>query len=528
MPFDAIVVGSGFGGAVAALRLAEAGMRVLVLERGRRWARDTLPRRPDDPWLWSHAHPERENGWLDLRRFPNMAVAQGAGVGGGSHIYANISTEAPRAAFASGWPAAITYDALKPFYDTVAEVMEVQPVPAGQWTRRMELMRDAAQAAGYSERFRQVDLAVQFDADWTYDKDYLSGEAATKWGTNKHGATQGTCVHLGTCDVGCRVSARNTLDLNYLYLAENRHGVEVRPLHLVDRIEPLGASWRVQFDRLENGQRVPGAEEAALVVLAAGSLGSTELLLRNRDVHRTLPALSPILGQNWSSNGDFLTPALYENREVDASAGPTIASIIDFEDGSIGGHRFWIQDGGVPDLLLAWLARKAADPATSFPAKLLIERMQAFLSRREPLRGLMPWFAQGVDAGNGRLSLTGPGLFTPGGELHLAWDVSQSAPLIETIIAMHKTLAAKTGGVAVVPPTWTLFRELVTPHPLGGCNMGEDAATGVVDHGGAVFGYRNLFVLDGAIVPRALGVNPSRTIAALAERNARQIASGPG
>jgi cholesterol oxidase len=150
--------------------------------------------------------------------------------------------------------------------------------------------------------------------------------------------------------------------------------------------------------------------------------------------------------------------------------------------------------------------------------------LQRFVHNSDPLRNVMPWFAQGVDAGNGRLSLTEPGLFARGGDLDLDWDVSASAPLIETIIAMHKKLSEATGGTALVPPTWTLFRDLITPHPLGGCGMGGDTSRGVVDHRGAVFGYQGLYVIDGAIVPRALGVNPSRTIAALAERNAALIA----
>jgi cholesterol oxidase len=257
MAFDAVVVGSGFGGAVASLRLAEAGMSVLVLERGRRWDNTNFPRKPEDPWLWSHASPETRNGWLDLRVFANMTVAQGAAVGGGSQIYANISVEAPRASFASGWPPEIGYDVLKPYYDRVADMMEVRAVPDGQWTGRMKLMRDAAVAAGYGERFRPVDLAVRFDPGWTYRKGYDKGADATVWGDNKHGARQGTCVHLGECDIGCPVLARNTLDLNYLYVAENRHHVEVRPLHLVDCIEPAQAGWRVHFDRLENGARPP-------------------------------------------------------------------------------------------------------------------------------------------------------------------------------------------------------------------------------------------------------------------------------
>src|ERR687884_76941 len=119
MVHDAIIIGSGFGGAVVACRLAQAGMSTIVLERGRRWSPVTFPRRPEDPWIWSHDRPEVNNGWIDLRVFPGMSVMQGAGVGGGSLIYANVSCEAPASAFASGWPSAISYSALKPHYDLV-------------------------------------------------------------------------------------------------------------------------------------------------------------------------------------------------------------------------------------------------------------------------------------------------------------------------------------------------------------------------------------------------------------------------
>jgi len=524
MPFDAIVIGSGFGGAVSACRLAEAGLSVLVLERGRRWDPSNFPRQPDDAWLWNHDAPERENGWLDFRAFPGMAVAQGAAVGGGSLIYANISCEAPPSAFASGWPAEITYSDLKPCYDKVASFMNVQPVPDNQWTERMKLMRDAANAAGFGDRFRKLDLAVTFDPAWTYEADFGRGVAASRAHLNQHGSPQGTCVHLGNCDIGCDVLAKNTLDRNYLYVAENKCHAEIRPLHLVDRIErQADRSYRVYFDRLDSGQRVPGSESARLVIIAAGSLGSTELLLRNRDVHRTLPDVSCTLGKNWSGNGDFLTPAFYADRNVQPSRGPTIAAAIDFLDSSQAGQSFWIEDGGLPDLAVSYLLRKSDDPTTTFKTKMILDSLRVFLRSTEPLRNMMPWFAQGVDAGNGTFRLTQPDLFSSGGKLQLDWDISRSRALIDAIVAMHERLSDVTGGAAIVPPTWSIFKDLVTPHPLGGCNLGNTRDTGVVDHRGEVFGYPNLFVIDGAMIPRALGVNPSRTIAALAERAAALI-----
>jgi cholesterol oxidase len=329
---------------------------------------------------------------------------------------------------------------------------------------------------------------------------------------------QGTCVHLGNCDIGCDVNARNTLDLNYLHLAEQKHHADVRALHLVTSIETASSGYKVHFDDISGGVRKPGSETAPVVVLAAGSLGSTELLLRCRDEQHTLKKVSKTLGQGWSSNGDFLTPAFYLDRAVNPSQGPTIASAIDFQDGALG-SRFWIEDGGLPNLFANFIAEKTKDPSVGFKIKLSLAAIQLFLREHEPFRNIMPWFAQGVDAANGKLGLRK----LPNGrtQLHLDWDVTQSKRVFDQIVSLHERLARETNGVPIVSPAWTLFRDLVTPHPLGGCRVGATAADGVVDHRGEVFGHKGLYVADGAIVPRALGVNPSRTIAALAERIAK-------
>jgi cholesterol oxidase len=520
MAFDVIVIGSGFGGAVTACRLAEAGAQVLVLERGRRWDPATFPRKPTDDWLWNHEHPERRPGWLDVRRFPAMTVAQGAGVGGGSLVYANVSCEAPDHAFHAGWPAEIRYADLKPYYDRVKTFMKVRCVPETQWTARMKLMQAAATNAGFANRFAPLELAVAFRDDWTYKDHYALGVAGSVPWTNAQGARQGTCVHLGNCDIGCDVNARNTLDLNYLYLSENTHHADVRALHLVTAIEPITGGYRVRYDNLAGGTRTPGSETAPIVILGAGSLGSTELLLRCKAAG-TLPGISDKLGAGWSSNGDFLTPAVHWDQDVEPTKGPTIASRITFQDGSQNGSVFWIEDGGLPNLFANYIAEKADDPSIGFKLQLALKALQMFLRENEPFKNIMPWFAQGIDASNGTLRLV-PGS-NGGSKLMLDWDVTQSRQVINDIVEMHQRLAGAAGGWAIVPPTWTLFGELVTPHPLGGCRMGSSSATGVVDHRGEVFGYPKLYVADGAIVPGAVGVNPSRTIAALAERIAEII-----
>jgi cholesterol oxidase len=206
---------------------------------------------------------------------------------------------------------------------------------------------------------------------------------------------------------------------------------------------------------------------------------------------------------------------MYTNRKPEPSRGPTITCAIDFLDRTRDGQSFWIQDGGVPNLMVDLLNRAVTDHPEG---RMVLDWMRGEFLAHVPLENVMPWFAQGVDAANGQLRLHRRFDIEGEWDLTLDWDVARSRDVIDAIVATHRVLSAATGGTPVVPPSWSLAHYLVTPHPLGGCNMGTGPENGVVDHRGAVFGYRNLFVLDGAIVPEAVGVNPSRTIAALAER----------
>jgi cholesterol oxidase len=513
--FDAIVVGSGFGGSVVAARLAERGYRVLVLERGRRWQVHEYPRKPGDAWLWDDRSPERCNGWFDFRMFPNMSVVQGAGVGGGSLVYANISIDAKQATFQNGWPPEIRWNDLQTYYARVKGMLRNEPVPDRQWPHRTDLVREAATNLGWGSKFERLDLAVTFDPAWHYGLPDPHNHSHSKSFTNPQGQQQGTCVHLGECDIGCPVKARNTLDLTYIPLAE-RHHADVRPLHIVRSIAPEPEGYRLHYDRIANGTLASGSASGRLVILSAGSLGSTELLLRCRDIHGTLTNLSPRLGQHWSSNGDFLTPAIHPFRNVQPTRGPTITSAIDLLDGTVNGRDIFIEDGGFPDIARGFMQQLAGMQGDTEQETVLIESVQ-WLTRLNLFRNLMPWFAQARDAADGVLSLKD-------GRLFLHWDVAQSEATINAVVETHQRLAMSTGGAAIVPPAWAWSKDLITPHPLGGAKMGTSRENGVVDHKGEVFGHRNLFVADGAIVPKALGLNPSKTIAALAERVAEFIA----
>lgn len=521
--FDVIVVGSGFGGAIAASRLAGKGMKVLVLERGRRWSPADYPRKAADPWFYSQRSPEARHGWLDLRFFKNMIVAQAAGVGGGSLAYSSVHLEAHPSSFDRGWPAEITYADLKPYYDLVAREMNLQTLPDGQLTTRFKLAREAAAKLGYDNRFAKAPLAITFSPRWHYGLEDPFNPRHSETFVNRQGRQQGTCVHLGNCDIGCDVQAKNGLDLTYLATAE-RHGCEVRPLHLARWIEPAGTGYRVVFDRIADKRLVRGHEDAARVVVAAGSLGSTELLLRSRDERRSLPVLSRQLGRHWSPNANVLSMATYSDPDrVQQSIGPTITATVDFMDGALDRQHFVIEDDGFPDLLLNALRAYVAETGSSPVARSLLARLDEALRGKEGTRNRMLWLGAGVDAGDGELRLERSLLPPFRRRLQLEWSPEHSRGVVESILALHKRMTEATGGRPDIDLAWRVFGNLVTLHPLGGCRMAETDREGVVNHLGEVFGYPKLYVVDGAIVPRPLGRNPAHTIAALAERIAAHI-----
>ena len=487
---------------------------MLVLERGREWAVQDYPSVSDRHWIWDDERPEREHGWIDLRAFRNMTVIQGAGVGGGSLVYANVFIEAEADSFAGGWPSGLDLGALRDGYARAGEMLEVRTLPDGQLTERHNAVREAAGACGYSHRFRKLELAVRFDEDWTYGRPDPHDPRHSVRADNAFGIEQGTCVHCGDCEIGCPVRAKNTLDLNYLARARGE-GAEIRPLHRVSHVAASDRGYRVHFERIENGARVPGEVRADEVYLAAGSLGTTEILLRSRDVFRTLGRLSARLGQGWSANGDFLTLAIHRDRSLSPTRGPTVSCAISFLDGSVGGRKFFVEDLGIPDRIGA-IAREAAkrDPvlASVFAAFAKLPGKHASADR------IMPWFGQAVDASDGTLSLKRRPSLPRRWELDLDWSPEASRPALDALGAMHRRLGRAVNGMPFVPPSWTLAKYLITPHPLGGARMADTADEGVVDPWGEVFGHPGLFVVDGAAIPRPIGLNPARTIAAVAER----------
>jgi cholesterol oxidase len=443
-------------------------------------------------------------------------------VGGGSLHFANVVIDAHEDFFNAGWPPEINFQVLAPYYQMVSDVLHPRRIPPNQFSNRTKLLKEAALLAGFAAQYDEVDLNVKFDDNYTYDASRVPRQEDSVMTPNADGIDQGFCVHLGACSTGCPVEARNTLALNYLPRAE-KHGAEVRPLHLVRNIEPIAGGYKVHFDRIEGGQLKRGTVTGRVVVVSAGSIGSTELLLRCQKQHKTLPNLGKMLGSKWCTNANYLTPAFHD-RKVYPSRGPTItAGIRFFGNNHFNGQRFMIEDGGLPDFLAQYKEnfKNPSGDAQEFAAA-LGTLYQGLLT--QPFDNLMPWFSQGRDEPVGQFSVErerflGFLWFTGAHILKLNWSTSGARKVLDAIQEVHRKLIEKTGGnILLQPPD-----AFITPHPLGGVPLGQTKDTGVVNHLGESFGYRNLYVADGSIMPAPVGHNPSKTIAALSERIVESI-----
>ncbi|MFC7375630.1 GMC family oxidoreductase [Brachybacterium sp. GCM10030268] len=502
---DAIVVGSGFGGAVAAARLAQAGLSVIVLERGRRWALGEFPRRPEleDRWLWRAGQ-----GLYDIRWLDTMGSVQAAGWGGGSLVYANVFSRPYEGVMDERWPSHLRRESLDPYYELAGHMMGIAPAgddPAtGRPAPRTSLIEQMVQGMDIPATVRPS-LAVTF------------GDPET-WHPNVHGVPRRGCAFVGECIIGCNHGAKNTLDVTYLAVAE-QHGARAVTDAEVRRIEThRDSSGRSGYAVTTTSPTDPSAPPrtwtAPRVVLAAGAAATNELLLRARDVHGTLPDLSPQLGRGFSGNGDFLTLAEMPRDAADMTTGPTITTttVLSVPEG---GRSVWfqVQDGAIPPPL-----QELYDAL--LPGR-TVRRWWKHLRGSDPTR-TFALLAMGRDSARGTLRLDDKG------EAALSWSNRWQAHLYRSQRRVGPLVRRLLGGRQYNPPTWSLLRRTITVHPLGGVRPGADAASGVVDDIGQVHGYPGLYVMDGSVVPAATGVNPSATILAGAERAIEAVIRAAG
>ena len=513
---DFVVVGSGFGGSVAALRLVEKGYGVLVVEEGRRWRSEDFPRSNWSlrKYLWLPrlgCHGIQRLDWLG-----DVLVLGGAGVGGGSLVYANTLIVPPVEVLAAGWPAGDMAARLAPHYQTARRMLGAAPPPALGVAE--EHLLAFARSRGRAERFSRPEVGVLLGASPGVEvpDPYFAGR----------GPARATCRLCGGCMVGCRHNAKNTLDQNYLFLAEKLGAAIMAETRAVS-IAPdgTGGYWVDVRPSLGRGARASERLHARNVILAAGALGTVELLLGCRTAG-TLPNLSPALGRFARTNSEVICGARSRHGRVDHSEGLAIASDLE-ADGET--HVQVVRYPGGSDVM-GLLGTLAVDGGGTVP------RWLRWLGRclRHPLdwlRNLWPfgWARKTVvllamQSRDNAFTLVR-------GRRWLGRNLrsrrAPGSPPIPTYLPVANQAAAylaeRMGGFALNAVNEVLLGVPLTAHVLGGARMATSPELGVVDGAGRVFGYPGLWVVDGAAIPVNLGANPSLTITAVAELAMAQI-----
>ncbi len=517
--YDYVIIGSGFGGSVSAMRLAEKGYSVLMLERGKRWDDKDFPVTNWNIWKSLWLPVLRCFGTWQLSFLNGSLALRSSGVGGGSLMYGNVLMETDERLFeAPSWHHLADWKAvLRPHYDTAKRMLGVTTNPR-LW-KADEALREIAMERGEADRFYPTQVGVFFEESAANVPDpFFNGEGPERAG----------CIQCGGCMVGCRYNSKNTLPKNYLYFAL-KWGVKILPeatvtdIRPVDRQEPSSARYEVMY---RNTTAWAFAQKhtvrARNVILSAGALGTLSLLFRCRERTGSLPRLSRRLGDNVRTNSENLQGAGSRDQGTDYSKGIAITSIlftkddtniepVKFSDGSsllrnIGAP---LVDGDtIPERILNSLVEIVRHPVDFFYARFFSRwaRHTTILLYMRPVeealrvgwgRNLFSPFRKGVKF------LTGEGVQLPKG------------PALSN--AITRQFAKKVNGIAQASITDSLLNFPITAHFMGGVPIGRDDSEGVVDVNFQVHNYPGLYVVDGSIMPGNPGVNPTLTITALAE-----------
>ena len=518
--FDYVVVGSGFGGSVSAMRLTEKGYRVLVLERGKRYRDQDFATTNLKVWKFLWLPALRCFGIWQMSFLKAGIILHWSAVGGGSLGYSNVLEVPDDRLFANpSWQHLADWKkTLSPHYETARAMLGVTRNPR-LWTAD-DVLKEIAEEMGQGDTFRPTEVGVFFGPEGEEVPDpYFNGEGPPRRG----------CTHCGACMVGCRSNAKNSLVKNYLYFAE-KWGADIRPEAEVVDIRPLppgqadGARYEVVYRRSTAWLLKPKhCVRARNVVLSAGVLGTVKLLFLCRDVTHSLPNLSPRLGDMVRTNSEALLGGMSHSKKVDYSKGLAITSIFRGDEvTSIEPVRF--PDGSS---LLRILVGPLLDRSGTTPVR-LVKTLWEFL--RHPLDYLSVYvlpgwayrttillFMQTVDnCMRLRLGRSPFTLFRRG--LVSELDVEQAIPSrIDIGHRITRDFATKTNAIAGASISESLLDMEMTAHPMGGCPIGRDAQEGVIGLDCQVHNYPGLYVVDGSIMPANPGVNPSLTITALAE-----------
>ena len=522
--FDFIVIGSGFGGSVSALRLVEKGYRVAVMEMGRRWTPDNLPHSSWSihRWLWRPSLGLR--GFFNMQFFKHATIFHGCAVGGGSITYASTLLSPPDKVWEAGsWSGVADWKAEMPrHYETASRMLGVTENrilgPADY------LLKKAAEAEGSGHTFYCTKVGI-FEPEegepgnQTFPDPFFGGE----------GPARTTCIGCGGCMMGCRYGAKNTLDLTYLYLAEKR-GARLFPETRVVNVQPLSgasdgsAGYEVStINSTRWIHRQPCRFTCRGVVFSASSLGTMELLFQLKE-RGSLPAISGQLGQHVRTNSESLIGARTPGYFEDVSQGIAIGSGVYIDEHTHIEAVRYPKGSDTMGFLTTILTDGRPGPQR---IALWLKNVLASLLRHpfKTVRVLQPlgWAREFV------ILLCMQAL---DGEIEMRWQRPWFWPFRKFLVSrgekvptyipkandFAKTLAQLTGGFPMSMLPEILFNVPGTAHCIGGCVIADSPNHGVVDSHHRVFNYKNMYICDGSVVAANLGVNPSLTITALAER----------
>ncbi len=548
--YDVVIVGSGYGGSIAASRLSRLGKKVCLLERGKEYLTGDFPDSQSKalPHIQIHhndKHIGSKTGLYDFWVNKDINVVKACGLGGTSLINSNVSIRPENWVFKDpAFPSIFTNEVenkksdLQKGFELATQMLRPKTYPTTfPKIQKLEALKESAQKLNLP--FRLADIHVNFDID----------------GENHVGAEQKPCNLCGDCVSGCNVGAKNTTMMNYLPDAVN-FGADIFVECSVSHLEKSGTQWIIHFELLGAQRTKFDAPEmyvtADTVVLSAGTLGSTEIMLRSRDKGLTV---SNKLGFHFSGNGDVLGFGYNTEEKINGigrgqhldknnPVGPCITSVIDLRKTKNPEEGMILQEGSTPSPMAKFFPQFMATMASlagkdeskdGFVSEVIEKKRELESVIRGPYKGAIQntqvYLIMTHDKSAGVLTLQD-------NRLQISWSGVGGQEIFKKASDHIGEATKALKGTSVPNPTWTkLFnKDLVTVHPLGGCIMGEDTREGVVNHKGQVFCttseekevYENLYIADGSIVPRSLGANPLLTISALSERICKIMAREKG